>query len=237
MIIRVQPIDRGLFPARERPAQESFLIEARTTENSLNPGQIVVLTADRVKEIHRVNPVTQSPGGGEAPHPGYVRLPSDLPPAREGTVRMYHGTSSRGLALAQETGAFRPLDPEEVAHQVEKDLGLPPGTVWDHRHNWFSRDRKADPNVYLTDSLRVASMGAEASLLKATCPGSREISVGARIGDEAHLCAATGAAVAYLVSWRRGRIVAQVGIGGISSLRASPTAAVRLALRQDKRMT
>jgi hypothetical protein len=78
--------------------------------------------------------------------------------------------------------------------------------------------------------------GAEASLLKASCPpDTHEVSVGARIGDEAHLCAATGAG-AYLLSWRRGRIVAQVSIGGISPLLASPTAAIRLALRQDKRM-
>jgi hypothetical protein len=34
VIIRVTPMERGLFPARQRPAPDSYVIEARATGNS-----------------------------------------------------------------------------------------------------------------------------------------------------------------------------------------------------------
>ena len=68
----------------------------------------------------------------------------------------------------------------------------------------------------------------------------KELSVGAKIGDEAHLCSATHksgsiTAQVYAVLWRRGQLKAAVLVAGVAS-GTSPDQAVRLAKVQDKRM-
>jgi hypothetical protein len=67
-----------------------------------------------------------------------------------------------------------------------------------------------------------------------------ELSVGAKIGDEAHLCSATSKAngytyQTYAVLWRRGVMKAAVIVAGIKG-GVSPEQAVALAKLQDKRM-
>jgi hypothetical protein len=68
----------------------------------------------------------------------------------------------------------------------------------------------------------------------------KELSVGAKIGDEAHLCSATQkngnvTAQIYAVLWRHGRLRGSVLTGGVVG-GTSPTQAVKLAQTQDKRM-
>lgn len=83
------------------------------------------------------------------------------------------------------------------------------------------------------------SGGAKKSLASsaATCAKSpfQELSVGAKIGDEAHLCARSVPAQVYAVLWRRGRLKAAILIAGVAGT-TSPKQAVALAETQDKRM-
>lgn len=71
-------------------------------------------------------------------------------------------------------------------------------------------------------------------------PPARELPVGARIGDEAHLCSVVKKSggytfQSYVVLWRRGDLKASVLITGIKG-GVSPDQAVSLARVQDKRM-
>jgi hypothetical protein len=88
------------------------------------------------------------------------------------------------------------------------------------------------------------SAGAEKSLASSAkvCSQSSfsELSVGAKIGNEVHLCVAVRkgggvTAQVYTVMWRRGRIKATVLLGGLKGS-ASPEQAVALAKRQDSRI-
>jgi hypothetical protein len=98
----------------------------------------------------------------------------------------------------------------------------------------------------ITSSVTVyrTSAGAAKSLASsvATCNKApfKELSVGATIGDKAHLCSATrksgGVTVQiYAVLWRRGDLKAAVLTAGVVG-GTSPTQAVKLAQVQDKRM-
>jgi hypothetical protein len=71
-------------------------------------------------------------------------------------------------------------------------------------------------------------------------PPSKELSVGAKIGDEAHLCAATRKSgsmtlQAYVVLWRHGRGQSSSLVGGVAGT-ISPKQAITLAEAQDKPM-
>jgi hypothetical protein len=88
------------------------------------------------------------------------------------------------------------------------------------------------------------STGAGKSLASsvASCnkPPFEELSVGARIGDESHLCSArhkSGGVTAqvYAVLWRRGQLKAGLIVAGVVG-GTSPDVAVKLAKLQDKRM-
>ena len=87
----------------------------------------------------------------------------------------------------------------------------------------------------------LAAAGAEAafasSAKKCRIAPSHELPVGAKIGNEAHLCSihAIFTAQVYLVMWRHGSFTAAVAVKGLSGA-ISPDQAVRLALQQDKRM-
>jgi hypothetical protein len=98
----------------------------------------------------------------------------------------------------------------------------------------------------ITSSVTVyrTATGAGKSLASsvASCNKSpfKELSVGAKIGDEAHLCSATHTSGSvtgqvYAVLWRRGRLKAAVLVAGVAG-GTSPDQAVRLAKVQDKRM-
>jgi hypothetical protein len=98
----------------------------------------------------------------------------------------------------------------------------------------------------VTSSVTVyrTSAGAGKSLASsvATCNKApfKELSVGAKIGDESHLCSATrksgGVTVQiYAVIWRRGQLKAAVLTAGVVG-GTSPDQAVKLAKVQDKRM-
>ena len=86
-----------------------------------------------------------------------------------------------------------------------------------------------------------AASGAEKSLAsrakKCRIAPSHELPVGAKIGGEAHLCGIHDVFTAqvYVVIWRHGSFTAAVAVAGLSS-GVSPAQAVRLALRQDRRM-
>jgi hypothetical protein len=86
--------------------------------------------------------------------------------------------------------------------------------------------------------------GAEKSLASsaAVCnkSPSQELSVGAKIGDEAHLCSGTSKSngytfKTYILLWRRGALKAAVIVAGLKG-GVSPGLAVSLAKVQDKRM-
>jgi hypothetical protein len=93
-------------------------------------------------------------------------------------------------------------------------------------------------------SVYSSSSGAEKSLNAsvAACNKApfKELSVGAKIGDEAHLCAVTKKSgdvtvEVYVVLWRHGRFKGSVEIAGVAA-GTSATQAVKLAAIQDKRM-
>jgi len=95
-----------------------------------------------------------------------------------------------------------------------------------------------------TVSVYQSASGAERSLASsvAACHVSpyEELSVGAKIGDEAHLCEVTTKSgnvkvQVYAVVWRRGRVKGVVLTAGLLG-GASPTQAVKLAEVQDGRM-
>jgi len=95
-----------------------------------------------------------------------------------------------------------------------------------------------------TASVYRTKRGAEKSLASsaAACnkPPAQELSVGAKIGDEVHLCSVVKRSggytfQSYVVLWRRGDLKASVLVTGIEG-GVSPDQALSLARVQDKRM-
>lgn len=72
-------------------------------------------------------------------------------------VRVYHGTTNVGLAVAEERGELRPLDPWQVCEHVADSVGLDPETLYRHQGFAFSRGRRNDPQIYLSACLRTAT--------------------------------------------------------------------------------
>lgn len=93
-------------------------------------------------------------------------------------------------------------------------------------------------SVYRTSA---GSANSLASTVKACSrPPFHELSLGVRIGDEAHLCTAVQTsggvkAQVYAIAWRRGRIRASILVSGLEGS-TSPNEAVALAKRQDSRI-
>lgn len=67
-----------------------------------------------------------------------------------GTVRFYHGTNAAAVEQIRRDGEFRPLDPKAFVTGIEREYGLPPGSVWDAPGSTFTHTRVGDPDVYLT---------------------------------------------------------------------------------------
>lgn len=99
-------------------------------------------------------------------------------------------------------------------------------------------DITTSATVYRTTGGAKASLASSAAACR-KAPVS-ELSVGAKIGDEAHLCTLTKSSEgitgrAYIVIWRHGRYKGAVLLVATTS-GASPTTAVSLARTQDARM-
>ena len=112
-------------------------------------------------------------------------------------------------------------------------------------------DRDATLSHALTGAIEIDSItsvfrtkkGAEKSVARseAVChkPQAQELSVGAEIGDETHVCSFVKRSSGYTfqiygVVWRRGNLKGAVIVVGIKGV--SPDQAVSLARVQDKRM-
>jgi hypothetical protein len=118
------------------------------------------------------------------------------------------------------------------------------GYVTSYSANFITNSRVARGTGLITSTASVyrTSVGPEKSLastVKACSqPPLHELSLGTRIGDEAHLCMMTikhdGMNVnTYVVMWRRGRIAASIAVSGPAG---TPEQAVALAKRQDRRI-
>ena len=66
------------------------------------------------------------------------------------TVTVFHGTTTVGLELARERGAFLPLDPRQICEQIALRCSLDPETLFRHQGFEFSRGRSSDAHIYTT---------------------------------------------------------------------------------------
>ena len=163
---------------------------------------------------------------------------------------------SLGLRLQDLPAGFRvkSASVDSAAAAVkEGGVSLAELKSWGYVTGYFAVfDRDVSLSNALTGAIAIESTasvyrtkpGVEKSLASsaAACnkPPAQELSVGARIGDEAHLCSVVKKSggytlQTYVVLWRRGDLKASVLITGIKG-GVSADQAVSLARVQDKRM-
>ena len=134
------------------------------SQPQLNPNYPGSLTNPSNK-IHNPDfPVHQ-----EYPRPPGLSDNASLPPAhaswhealRDPTMPLYHGTTNRALALAQQRGGFHPWDPHDVANEVATHYGLDPDELYNHPYNDFKDWRQGDPRIYMHSDPEVAQHYAD----------------------------------------------------------------------------
>lgn len=74
-------------------------------------------------------------------------------------VRLYHGTTTHALEKIKADGELRSPNFATIAEEVEEELGLSPGSVWNHQLYNFERGFRgpSDKMVYFTMSPKVAN--------------------------------------------------------------------------------